>query len=195
MKKILLIEDRPGRQAQLLTEKDFDALVKIDNLDRPNADECVKLIDEINNENAQIEQYDLIIIHKSSLNQTGLEFLKTLKKDLIIFSGGLSQFIYQYDDFPILSVNSADLYNSNFINFIRKYINGYITNLSELIYGEKWKLNLLLSYRLLKTKLDHSTDEYEKVELTEQLNSIKTNIENFNKEDIDKEIDKEIKLL
>jgi len=191
MRKVLLIEDRPRRQLQFLTETQFDSLNEIENLNTPNADECVKFIARINEQDANLKQYDLIIVHKSSLNQTGLTFLNSIKKDLILFSGGLSQIVYQFEDFPMLSVNSTDLYNSNFVEFLKKYIEGNVNSLSELVYGEKWKLNILLRYRMLKTKSEKSMDDYEKIELEEQMELLKTAIEDF-PEDVNKEIDRQI---
>lgn len=190
-KKILLLEDRPGRQSQFLNKKQIDFLTQIENLIMPQADECVSTINKINEKKAKLDEFNLIIIHRSSLSQSGFDFLKQLQKDLILFSGGLSQIIYKNEGFPVLSVNSADLYNEHFIDFIKKYIDGDINNLTELIYGDKWKLGVLLQYKMIETKMEKEDDNYYKMELEEQLKSLKSSLKNF-PVDINKEIDKQI---
>jgi len=188
-KKILLLEDRPGRQLQFLKEEQLAALKEIQNLECPRANECMSLIKGINESEAQLEKYDLMVIHKSSLNAEGLIFLKELKKDLILFSGGLSQMVYQNEGFPVLSVNSADLYNANFENFLTNYAKGIVKNLTELVYGDKWKLSILLNYRMLKTKLENEEDESTKLEIETKLSTLKKSFEKF-PDDINQEIDK-----
>ena len=146
-RKILLLEDRPGRQSQFLNQEQVKSLKEMDFLYFPSSDECVNMISQINEKTADLIQFQLIIVHKSSLLSYGLNYLKSLKKDLILFSGGISQMVYLNEDFPILSINSADLYISNFINFLKKYNKGEVKNLTELLYGNRWKSGVLPGYR------------------------------------------------
>jgi hypothetical protein len=180
-KKILLLEDRPSRQSQFLSNDQIEALNKIENVKMPKADVCVSIIEKINEGEAEVDGYDLIIVHKSSLNQNGLRFLKGLKKDLILFSGGLSQMVYQNEEFPLLTINSGDLYNNNFIHFLKIYVEGKVKILTELVYGDKWKLSILLYYRMIRTKLDKENDEYVKIELEEQLKNLENSFNSFPK--------------
>jgi hypothetical protein len=191
-KKILLLEDRPGRQSQFLSENQIAFLNKIENVVVPKADGCVSFFEDINNKKVNLNEFDLIIVHKTSLNQDGLVFLKELKKALILFSGGLSQTVFQNEDFPVLSINSADLYNANFIDFLKKYVEGKVEYLTELVYGDRWKLSILLQYRMIKTKVEKESDEGTKTELEENLlKPLEKNFESF-PDDIDKVIDKQI---
>ena len=76
IKKILLIEDRPGRQAQFLNEEQIIYLSSLDYLDIPKEDEGRGWITDINSNNLQdMNSYSLVIIHKSSLKSKGLNNL------------------------------------------------------------------------------------------------------------------------
>ena len=47
-------------------------------------------------------------------------------------------------------------------NFLDKFIKGEIEHITELIYGNNWKLNLMLNYRqlLLKGELGRTEEEF-----------------------------------
>ncbi|MBK8927316.1 MAG: hypothetical protein IPM74_15720 [Crocinitomicaceae bacterium] len=94
MNEIILIEDRPGRQRQFLTEKQFGMLCEKSYLNMPQEEICRTLIDEINSNNtSSLLKYSLVMIHRSSLDRNGLKAIDDLcnvqKIDLILFSGGL----------------------------------------------------------------------------------------------------------
>ena len=65
------------------------------------------------------------------------------------------------------------------------------TSLTELLYGDKWELEVLLRYRMLKARLEKETDEYMKPLLEEDLTILKNMLDDF-PENIDKEIEKRI---
>ncbi len=113
-KKILLIEDRPGRQAQFLNNEEINSLKILDCLNMPLKDKCREWINYINsNDFTSVDSHDLVIVHKSSLKTKGLNNLREVckrdKVELILFSGGLTQVLYQKVEFPSLSINSSVL--------------------------------------------------------------------------------------
>lgn len=177
MNEIILIEDRPGRQRQFLTDKQFGMLCEKSYLSMPQEEICRALIDEINSNNtSSLLRYSLVIIHRSSLARSGLKALddlcKTQKIDLILFSGGLSQLTYVREKYQSLSLNSKEFYNNYLTNFLDKYSNEKTISLLELVYQSNWKLGLLLRHRLLKTKEMFEEDEFVQVILEEEMKQI-----------------------
>ncbi len=164
-KQILLLEDRPYRQSQYLDERAIDKLQKIRNLTFPKGNECDKWIENINNNffSQNLEYFDLIIIHRSALNEDGkkniIEFCKRKKKSLVFFSGEISQSIYTEIEFPYLLLSTKDFYQPHLTDFFIKLSNGELEHLTELIYGQRWKLNAMLGYRQLLLKGDLSRIE------------------------------------
>ncbi len=194
MNKILLIEDRPGRQAQFLNNNLIHLLEAKPFLTVPKEANCRALIEDINSNNTlSLIKYSLIMIHKSSLNQIGLKALETLCNtnniDLILFSGGLSQHIYAKDKHQSLSMNSKEFYNNNLASFLEKYSKEKTTSLLELVYEAKWKLELLMRYRLLKTKENKEDDYYVKIMLEEETKGIEK-ITGISPDDVNSQIDK-----
>jgi hypothetical protein len=177
MNKIILIEDRPGRQKQFLNEEHFKLLCEKSYLTMPKEEKCRALIDEINlNNTSALLGYSLAIIHRSSLGRNGLQAIDELcnsqKVDLILFSGGLSQLIYTREKYQSLSLNSKDFYNNYLIRFLDKYSQEKGTSLLELIYQSNWKLELLMRYRLLKTIAINEEDITSQIMLEEEINQI-----------------------
>jgi len=177
MNEIILIEDRPGRQRQFLTEKQFAMLCEKSYLKMPQEEICRTLIDEINSNNiSSLLKYSLVMIHRSSLDRNGLKAIEDLcnvqKTDLILFSGGLSQLIYAREKYQSLSLNSKQFYNNHLISFLDKYSQEKATSLLELVYQSNWKLELLMRYRLLKTKEMFEEDEFVQVILEEEIKQI-----------------------
>ena len=190
----MLIEDRPGRQAQFLNEEQIIYLSSLDYLDIPKEDEGRGWITDINSNNLQdMNSYSLVIIHKSSLKSKGLNNLReTCKKgkiDLILFSGGLSQVVYQTKEFQSLSINSSILYNDNLNEFLENYSKGKTSRLLELVYGMHWKLEILLRYRQLKTRYEAELNDKVKFELEDELSMLGQTIHAEIK-NLDNEIDK-----
>src|SRR5690554_1740556 len=165
MNEIILIEDRPGRQRQFFTDKQIGMLCEKSFLKMPQEEICRTLIDEINSNNtSSLLRYSLVMIHRSSLDRNGLKAIDDLcndqKTDLILFSGGLSQLIYAREKYQSLSLNSKEFYNNHLISFLDKYSQEKTTSLLELVYQSNWKLELLMRYRLLKTKEMFEADEF-----------------------------------
>jgi len=194
MRKIILIEDRPGRQAQFLDQKKIDRLLNTEGLDMPQESECRTWIENLNSGKTEgISSFDLVIIHRSSLIQEGLTALNSICKkneiDLVLFSGGLSQSNYQNEGFESLSLNSQDFYSDNLLSFIDDYIGEESSSLLQLIYGNNWKLGALLQYRLLKSKYESEEDTGVQIILEDKLDSMEKSLE-FDWNNLDKEIDK-----
>lgn len=193
-KKILLIEDRPGRQSQFLNKEQIKLLKSLEYLNMPVEDKCREWLNNINLKNVEyINDYSLVIIHKSSLKSNGLaelrEICKKEKIDLILFSGGLSQVVYQTSEFQFLSINSSALYSDKLIEFLKSYSRGKTTRLLELVYGSQWKLENLLRYRQLKTRYEAELNLEVKYELEDQLSILEQTIKSEVK-NLDNEIDK-----
>ena len=194
MNEIILIEDRPGRQRQFLTEKQFGMLCEKSYLNMPLEEICRTLIDEINSNNtSSLLKYSLVMIHRSSLDRNGLKAIEDLcnvqKIDLILFSGGLSQLIYAREKYQSLSLNSKEFYNNHLISFLDKYSQEKTTSLLELVYQSNWKLELLMRYRLLKTKEMFEEDEFVQVILEEEIKQIEK-ITGISSDSVNSEINK-----
>jgi hypothetical protein len=194
MNEIILIEDRPGRQRQFLTEKQFGMLCEKSYLNMPQEEICRTLIDEINSNNtSSLLKYSLVMIHRSSLDRNGLKAIDDLcnvqKIDLILFSGGLSQLIYAREKYQSLSLNSKEFYNNHLISFLDKYSQERTTSLLELVYQSNWKLELLMRYRLLKTKEMFEEDEFVQVILEEEIKQIEK-ITGISSDSVNSEINK-----
>lgn len=199
MNEIILIEDRPGRQRQFLTDKQFGMLCEKSYLNMPQEEICRTLIDEINSNNtSSLLRYSLVMIHRSSLDRNGLKAIDDLcnvqKIDLILFSGGLSQLIYAREKYQSLSLNSKEFYNNHLISFLDKYSQEKTTSLLELVYQSNWKLELLMRYRLLKTKEMFEEDEFVQVILEEEIKLIEK-ITGISSDSINSEINKIITTL
>ncbi|QKG79311.1 hypothetical protein [Tenuifilum thalassicum] len=115
-------------------------------------EECRKLIDELNKkEFASLNDYDLIIIHRSSLSNGGINTVishcKSKRKPLVFFSGGVGQSLFYFEPYPYFLLNSKDFYNNTLPEFLRRYVEDKIEHISELIYGDNWKLNIMMTYR------------------------------------------------
>ena len=197
MKKILLIEDRPARQSQFLNPEQIEKLKELNNLEMPQEDKCSTWISNINSQEVDLSDYNLIMIHRSSLDQGGLKNLysscEKKKIDLILFSGGHSQITYQNEKIEILSLNSKDFYSEQLLPFIKKYIDNKTNSLLELIYGDKWEIAQLLQYRLFKTKYELEENDEVKIRLEDELNNLKKSCgleEEVEDETVNKKIDK-----
>ena len=204
MRKILFLEDRPERQKIFLPskEKDVDELSNIDELIMPIADDCKKTISSINQEEYVIgNDISLVIIHKTSLSTQGLHYINSICEknniDLILFSGGIDQLIYNNEKNNVLEINSSDIYTNKLIPFINKYIQDENTNLLELV-NSNWQI----SYWFLLRQLKHTLEaEQENKEVDDdRINHLKDKINhtvkvleingNYNEINIDEEIKK-----
>lgn len=181
MNEIILIEDRPGRQAQYLDIHQKNRLIDKPYLSMPMEEDCRRLLDDINGNNTSaLIKYSLIIIHRSSLNGNGLRAITDLCKfnkiDLIQFSGGVSQINYTSERYQSLVLSPKGLYNDTLESFLEKYSFDKSTSLLELIYKSRWKLELMLRHRLLKTIASQEEEGRYKLELEEEISSLEKNI-------------------
>lgn len=145
--KIILIEDRIVRK-ELFLEKSKIDFSKYNFLKETTPEEFKQLKSSlVNKDKSFLDEYNLIITHKSAFTLNEQDFLASLEKPIIYFSGGISQSFYLEYPSPCLHINSSDFYSRNLIDFLN-YINesGEIEMLI-LQFGTKWKLNLLLNTR------------------------------------------------
>ena len=145
MQKILLVEDRPQRQANFLEKQQIDLSPFSDRLINCAEDEHKHLIEDINNGNIDWTQYSTIILHRSGFKPNILDLLKEVCKNnsikLVFFSGGISSTFYTDTPYEFLQLNSKDLYTKNFKLFLETNVN----NLLQLAYGKEWEVNILLN--------------------------------------------------
>ena len=146
--KILLIEDRAERQRKF-TKIDFS---KYDMVDNKIGDEYKQIEEEFNKERFELNNYNVIISHRSAFGENNSkvlsklkEFCKENKKQLILFSGGISVPFYTTTPFESLSINSKELYGSNLELFLEDAKENKRSNLLLLAYGKNWELNILLN--------------------------------------------------
>jgi hypothetical protein len=72
---------------------------------------------------------------------------------------------------------------------LKTYSNGKTASLLELVYGEKWKLEILLRCRQIQTRCDAESNIELKIKLEDELSILKQSIEN-EVQNIDNEINK-----
>jgi len=146
--KILLIEDRADRQRKF-TKIDFSKYPMVDN----KIGDAYKEIEKaFNEERFELHDYDVIISHRSAFGENNSkvlsklkEFCKESKKQLILFSGGISVPFYTTTPFESLSINSKELYGDNLELFLEEAKVNNHSNLLLLAYGKNWELNILLN--------------------------------------------------
>lgn len=202
MKKIILIEDRPNRQIQAMGTDQVNRLQNIEELDIPSQDECKQIIEEANtgNKPAILVEYQLIIAHKSAFNAQAREFLQSFchanKIDLIFFSGDFSPTSFKNDEHQLLWLDVKDLYTAQLIDFIVKYTQGQIQSLLELVYGDSWKLELLMQYQSLRTLYAQAQHHEEKFRIKDKMEMIEESLElDLDKTSLDSEIERLINTL
>lgn len=157
MNRVILMDDRPKRMSLAIEKngQDFNLYKSIEGLEIPLEQDCINLKEEINNGSGKsISNYSLIIAHQSAFSGTGLNILdstcKSHKINLILFSGSIRQPVYYAEkEYRKLIINSKDLYSENLVHFIVKVIKNEMDHLTELIYADKWKLGIALTYRQL----------------------------------------------
>ena len=99
MKKILLLEDRPGRQMQYLDPEKIKKLKTTKDLKILLGNDCRYMIDKLNHaDDSELNDFTLIIIHRSALSNVGIDTVtnhcKVNNKYLVFFSGGISQSLF-----------------------------------------------------------------------------------------------------
>lgn len=146
--KIVLLEDRIGRMEQF-SETD---LTKESCINIISGEDLKSMFDEINSNNIdRIKDYECIILHRSAFTNSQRDIIKNYCSDavkpLVYFSGGISSSIYNDRTFPFLHINSKDLYSQNLRLFIDEIEKHNQINLHILEFGNRWKVNLLLTLR------------------------------------------------
>ncbi len=154
MKKILLIEDRKERQDKFINLTSID-LGKYSNI----LDNCTgvaydRKFDEFKKDNYVLEEYDVIIVHKSAFDEKDYNtkiigkldaYARKHQKVIVYFSGGIDASYYvKEDNFMLMELNSKTFYSENLRLFLNAFKNGESEPLI-LSYGSKWKLNIALN--------------------------------------------------
>jgi len=148
--KIMLIDDRTIRQTRFTEETGIDLNTPNSILDNYSAKKYDELLLEFRNNNyTRLNNYDVIITHRSAfdnINSTVLDELKKVcadedkKKSLVFFSGGISSTTYLKMPFEFLLINSKTFYSEN----IEQYINEP-KNILQLAYGKKYNIAIMLN--------------------------------------------------
>ena len=156
MYKVLIVDDRLERKKALLDEDSFKSLKEFER-------DGVIVITSSLDDNASLltkerikeilEPYRVIAIHRSWLLQNNLinifeEFIKDSDKFFIIFSGGTTTNGFS-NNFRSLSINAGKFYTSKLLDFISDCENDIEPSLLRFLYGDSWRLPLLLEYRHL----------------------------------------------
>lgn len=151
MRKSIIIDDRSERKKLHLSD---DAVSQLEQLvDK----ELLTLSDGEGFESvtSRLDSYDLIAIHRTFLTNANIfneliDYIKNKGKSVIIFSGGITQNTILLNGRQ-LNINSSDFYTERLAPFIEAFGNGQdLTNpLLSFLYGETWRLTLLLQYRYL----------------------------------------------
>ena len=190
MNKVVIIDDRKERKKLHLSEAALSSLEKLVLSGKLDVMESINDIEEIAN-------YSLIAVHRSYLINSGvynnlLDFIKKSKKLLIIFSGNISQNMIMNNGRQ-LNINASDFYIEKLPEFINRFSEEILESpLLQYMYGDSWKLSLLLQYRYLLWIYGDDVDEIDDEEdesLEERIRSILWNGQYMNQQQVCKEIE------
>ena len=190
MNKVVIIDDRKERKKLHLSEAAISSLEKLVLSGKLDVMESINDIEEIAN-------YSLIAVHRSYLINSGvynnlLDFIKKSNKLLIIFSGNISHNMIMNDGRQ-LNINASDFYIEKLPEFINRFSEEILESpLLQYIYGDSWKLSLLLQYRYLLWIYGDDVDEIDDEEdesLEERIRSILWNGQYMNQQQVCKEIE------
>lgn len=190
MNKVVIIDDRKERKKLHLSEAALSSLEKLVLSGKLDVMESINDIEELAN-------YSLIAVHRSYLINSGvynnlLDFIKKSNKLLIIFSGNISQNMIMNNGRQ-LNINASDFYIEKLPEFINRFSEENLESpLLQYIYGDSWKLSLLLQYRYLLWTYGDDVDEIDDEEdesLEERIRSILWNGQYMNKQQVCKEIE------
>lgn len=156
MYKVLIVDDRPERKKTLLDE---DSLMSLKEYERKGVVVLAASLGDNtsfiskNDIKELLEPYKIIAIHRSWLSQNNLmnifeELIKESDKFFIIFSGGTTTNGFS-NNFRSLSINAGKFYTSKLMYFIGNCENDIEPSLLRFLYGNSWRLPLLLEYRHL----------------------------------------------
>jgi len=161
MKKVIIIDDRQDRKRRHLSEESLDELYGL--VENGMLTISVEISESIDNLHNELMGYDLIAVHRSYLTNNGIfndvtDFINKHNKYLIVFSGGISQNTMLCKGHQ-LNINSKDFYTPKLSYFIKYFCsNDMQSPLLELLYGNSWRLTLLLQYRYLIWNYDDVDD-------------------------------------
>ena len=190
MNKVVIIDDRKERKKLHLSEAALSSLEKLVLSGKLDVMESINDIEEIAN-------YSLIAVHRSYLINSGvynnlLDFIKKSNKLLIIFSGNISQNMIMNNGRQ-LNINASDFYIEKLPEFINRFSEEILESpLLQYMYGDSWKLSLLLQYRYLLWIYGDDVDEIDDEEdesLEERIRSILWNGQYMNQQQVCKEIE------
>lgn len=172
---ILLIEDRSERQLLFMKETGINLNHYSDIVDNIVDLKYEEFLEKFKKNTFNLERYSVIISHKSAFNDDNIlmlnkleNYCKTNNKPLVLFSGGIDANYYDNSEYEIAEINSRVFYSENLKLFIdatkeRK------ENLLILMYGKKWKLNLMINVlekvNLFIEDIAHDKILFEKFEL------------------------------
>lgn len=177
MKKVIIIDDRKKRKELHLSR---ESLCSLEELVKSGMLSIETELEEKSDLASVLGSYDIIAIHRSYLEKEQLfhslnDYIKISQKHFIVFSGGISQSMILNKGHQ-LNINSADFYVTKLPVFIKNFCEmGNMPNpLLQFLYGESWKLTLLLQYRhLLWTYKDiDDIDVVKDIDLAEELQDI-----------------------
>ena len=151
MKKTVIIDDRQERMKLHLSVESLNDLKSLEN------SRILTIVTEISSFDKNLDlifhEYDIIAVHRSYLANTSMsnlfnEYVKRSNKYFFVFSGGISQNILSNKG-HLLNINSSDFYTPELPKFIEKYSKGdnMESPLLQYLYGDSWRLTLLLQYR------------------------------------------------
>ncbi len=190
MNKVVIIDDRKERKKLHLSEAALSSLEKLVLSGKLDVMESINDIEEIAN-------YSLIAVHRSYLINSGvynnlLDFIKKSNKLLIIFSGNISQNMIMNNGRQ-LNINASDFYIEKLPEFINRFSEENLESpLLQYIYGDSWKLSLLLQYRYLLWIYGDDVDDIDDEEdesLEDRIRSILWNGQYMNQQQVCKEIE------
>ena len=191
MNKVLIIDDRKERKKLYLSQGTLKALEKLENCGN------LEIRESIDN-TEYLTRFSLIAVHRSYLVNSGtyksiLDFTKKANQHLIVFSGNISQNMIM-DGGRQLNINASDFYVDRLPDFIERYDEEELEHpLLKFLYGESWKLSLLLQYRFLlwayggADEIDDAEDE----SMEERVRSILWHGQSVTLEEVNEEIEKE----
>ncbi len=151
MKKILLIEDRSERQKLFMDDTKIDLALYVDILDNITDNKYKILLEQLKNDTFNFNEYETVISHKSAFHDDNRLILNKIKNDckagkkqLVLFSGGITANYYDNTECEFMELNSKVFY-SNHLKLFLEDARKNKPNLLILSYGNKWKLDILLN--------------------------------------------------
>ena len=159
-RKIIIIDDRQDRDKPNLTtdsQNKLDELCKEGNL-------VISLgLDKSLPLDSSLSDFSLIAVHRTYLVNNDLfnavlDYIKKSGKYLIIFSGGIGQNTILQSG-HLLGVDASEFYSDKLPSFLDEYSRTDMQHpLLKYMYGQAWRLTLLLEYRYYLWNYDDIDD-------------------------------------